>query len=215
MNKVYEVIISEYGYDEPVFTKDLKALLKDSMSDDALRQNMKRLADNGDLLKVENGIYYVPRKRSVLKNPRVNLDKVITRKYIKPKDEEIIGYTCGINFANQLGITSQTASITTIVSNATGRIRNEVSIGMKVIRLRKPKAEITSNNYKLLQVLDLLNDYERVCEVPINNAINNIYKYLDDVNITQNEFNDCLNKYSKKTVLRALDLGLNNEFTRR
>lgn len=215
MNKVYEFILREYGYDEPVFSKDLKLLLKDTITDAALRQTMKRLADRGDLLKVDNGIYYVPRKRSVLKNPRVNYDKVITRKYIKPKNEEIIGYTCGINFANQLGITSQTASITTIVSNATSRINNEVNIGIKVVRLKKPKIEINSDNYKLLQVLDLLNEYERVSEVPIKNAGDYIFKYLKDIKITQNEFNEYLNKYSQKTMLCAYESGLINEFTRR
>lgn len=215
MNKVLNVILSEYGYDEPIFTKDLNIRLEGSISYDALRQNIKRLADNGDLLKVDSGTYYVPRKKSVLKRPRINFDKIISRKYIKPKDEEIIGYTGGINFANMLGFTSQTASITTVVTNATGRISDEVTIGMKVVKLRKPKVKVTSTNYKLLQVLDLISESEKICEVPLKNSLANILDYINDVNITQNEFNEYLNKYTKKTVLQAYELGLNNVFTRR
>ena len=168
MNKVYEVIIKEFGYDEPVFTKDLKNRI--DMSDAALRQNLKRLSDKGALIKVKNGIYYLPRANSVLKKPRVNLDKVITRKYIKPIDKNVIGYISGINFANQLGLTSQTASVTTIVTNETGRYEHEVTFGKKVVKIKRPKSSINNQNYKILQVLDLLNEFDRLSEIPLENS---------------------------------------------
>lgn len=215
MNKVYEFIIKKYGYDEPVFTKDLKKVLDIDMSEDTLRQNLKRLSDKGLLIKVENGIYYVPRKKSVLKTPQVNLNKVITRKYIQPNKDQIIGYTCGINFANQLGATTQTACISTIVTNAIGRTNNEVTIGNKRIKLKKSKVEVTKYNYKLLQVLDLLNDYEKICEVPLNKIYTNILKYLEDINLKKIEFNECLSKYPKKTIFKVLELGLYDAITQR
>lgn len=214
MNKLYEYIVSEIGYDEPIFTKELKSSLKEQISDDTLRQNLKRLSDKGYLMKVDNGIYYVPKSKSVLKNPRVNIDKVIMRKYIKPNENKVIGYSSGINFANQLGITTQTASVYNISTNASGRRINEIKIGKKVVKLRKPKVEITNKNYKLLQVLDLLNDYDKVSEVPLESASTFIYKYLSDMKITEKEFNEYLYKYSKKTICRALELGLNNVITR-
>lgn len=54
-----------------------------NMTDGTLRQNLKRLSDKGDLIKVKDSIYYVQRANSIFKKPRVNIDKVITRKYIK------------------------------------------------------------------------------------------------------------------------------------
>lgn len=213
MNKVFEYIVDEVGYDEPVFTKQLKTFFKNKISDETLRQNLKRLSDKGYLMKVENGVYYVPRSKSVLKQPKVNIDKVIMRKYIKPNDNKIIGYTCGINFANQLGITTQTASVYNISTNASGRKINEVKIGKKTVKLRKPKVEITNRNYKVLQVLDLLNEYEKVSEIPLDNASAYLYIYLQDVEMTQQEFNQYLYNYSKKTICRALDMGLNNAIT--
>lgn len=214
MNKVYEFIVNEIGYDEPVFTKELKSSFKEQITDETLRQNLKRLSDKGYLTKVENGIYYIPRNKSILKKPRINFDKIITRKYIKTSKEEIIGYPCGINFANQLGVTTQTASIYTISTNISGRTINEVKLGKKIIKLRKPKVEVTNENYKLLQVLDLLNEFEKVSEVPIEYAKNSIYRYLSDTKISEKEFNEYLYKYSKKTICRALELGLNNVITR-
>lgn len=209
MNKVYEVIINEYGYDEPVFTKDLRNLL--DMSNDTLRQNLKRLADKGALIKVKNGIYYTPRANSVLKNPRVNIDKIVTKKYIRPNAKDIIGYTTGINFANELGITSQTASVTTIVTNEIKRVEHQVTFGRKTVKLKRSKARITGDNYKILQVLDLLNDYDNLSEIPLTSAINVIKKYLSDVNITKQEFNEYIKNYPKKTMVRALETELDNE----
>lgn len=213
VNKLYEVILEEYGYDEPVFTKELKKRIE--MSDAAIRQNVKRLHDKGELIKVSNGIYYVPRASSVLKKPRINIDKVIRRKFIKSIDNNVIGYITGTNFANHLGITSQTASISTIVTNETGRPENEVSFGKKVVKLKKPRIKVNNQNYKLLQVLDLLNDYERISEVPLEKSINPIRKYLRDSNFTLSELNQYLKRYPRKTLENLLEMELYNEFARK
>lgn len=212
MNKVYKVIMKEYGYDEPVLTRDLKKLL--DISDVALRQNLKRLSDSGALIRVRNGVYYVPREKSVLKSPRVNLEKVVTRQYIKRLNEDVIGYTTGINFANQLGLTTQTASVTTISTNETSRLASEVSFGKKVVKLKKPKAKVNERNYKVLQVLDLMSEYDRVSETPLEYAVDNVMVYLKNVNVTQKEFNQYLKKYPRKTLENLLEMGFVNEFAR-
>ncbi|GAE94688.1 hypothetical protein JCM21714_3868 [Gracilibacillus boraciitolerans JCM 21714] len=209
MNKLYEVIIKEYGYDEPVFTKELKKRI--DMSDEALRQNVKRLSDIGDLIKVKNGIYYLPRASNILKKPRVNIDKVIRRRYIKPIDKNVIGYISGTNFANQLGLTSQTASVPTIVTNEAGRLEYEVTFGKKVVKLKKPRIKINDQNYKLLQVLDLLNDYDRVSEIPLEKGSSLIKKYLQNSNITISELNQHLKKYPRKTLENVIEMELYNE----
>lgn len=204
--------MKEYGYDEPVLTRDLKKLL--DISDVALRQNLKRLSDSGALIRVRNGVYYVPREKSVLKSPRVNLEKVVTRQYIKRLNEDVIGYTTGINFANQLGLTTQTASVTTISTNETSRLASEVSFGKKVVKLKKPKAKVNERNYKVLQVLDLMSEYDRVSETPLEYAVDNVMVYLKNVNVTQKEFNQYLKKYPRKTLENLLEMGFVNEFAR-
>lgn len=212
MNKVYEIIMKEYGYDEPVFTKDLKGLL--DISDVALRQNLKRLSDRGALIRVGNGVFYVPREKSVLKGSRVNLEKVITRKYIKTMNKDVIGYTTGVNFANQLGLTTQTASVTTISTNETSRVNSEVSLGKRVVKLKKPRAKVNERNYKVLQVLDLMSEYDRVSETPLEYAVDNVMGYLRNVNVTKGEFNQYLKKYPRKALENLLEMGFVNEFTR-
>lgn len=209
MNKVYEFIIKEYGYDEPVFSKVLKSRI--NMSDEALRQNLKRLSEKSDLIKVKNGIYYVPKTNSVLKKPRVNLEKVIIRRYIKPIDKSVIGYITGINFANQLGLTTQTASVTTIVTNEARRPENKITFDKRVVKIRRPRVRINDQNYKLLQVLDLLNDFDRVSEVSLTNATDIIKRYLEDVDYTKSELNQYIKEYPRKTLENLLEMEIYNE----
>nr|WP_231784165.1 DUF6088 family protein [Lentibacillus sp. JNUCC-1] len=177
------------------------------MSDEALRQNLKRLSDGGSLIKVKNGIYYVPRENSVLRNPRINLDKVITRRYMRTSNNKVIGYTTGINFANKLGLTTQTASVSTIVTNEVGRPEHEVKFGKKIVKLKKPRVRIDARNYKLLQVLDLLNEFDRVSEVPLENAVGAIKIYLNDNDCTSSELNIFIKKYPRKTLENLIEMG--------
>ncbi|WP_058309087.1 DUF6088 family protein [Gracilibacillus massiliensis] len=213
MNKLYSVILDLYGYDEPVFTKDLKKRV--NMSDESIRQNIKRLSDNGYIIKVKNGIYYIPKANSVLNKQRVNIDKLIGRKYIKPIDKKVIGYITGTNFANQLGLTTQTACILTIVTNEAGRLEREVTIGNRVVKLKKPRVKVNDQNYKLLQVLDLLNDYDRVSEIPLEKGSRLIKKYLQNSDITISELNQYLKKYPRKTLENVIEMERYNELARK
>lgn len=213
MNRVYEVILEEYGYDEPICTKELKNRM--NMTDGTLRQNLKRLSDKGDLIKVKDGIYYVQRANSILKKPRVNIDKVITRKYIKSMGQNVAGYITGINFANQLGLTSQTASVTTIVTNETGRLEHTITLGKKRVKLKKPRVKVNNENYKLLQILDLLNDFDQVSEMPLENSISLINDYLKNANIVTSDFKPYIKFYPRKALENLLEMELYNEFTRK
>jgi len=213
VNKVLETIISQYGYDEPIFTKDLKN--STNMTDESLRQNLKRLTDKGNLIRIRNGIYYVPRANSVLKNPRPNLDKVISRRYIITIDNNRIGYITGINFANQLGLTSQTASVTTIVTNESGRPEHEVTFGKRIVKLKRPRIKINDRNYRVLQILDLLNEFNRLSEIPLNKSTSVMKNYLKDVSVTKSELNEYLKKYPRKTLENLIETELYYEFAQK
>lgn len=215
MNKVYETVLKAYGHDEPVFYEELRKHLV-NMSDVAFRQNIKRLTDDGKLLRVKNGIYYVPKKNSVLKSPKPNIDKVVKRKYIQTFTDEIVGYISGINFANLLGLTTQTASISTIVTNETAsNSKTRIEIGRKSIIIKKPKVKITNENYKMLQVLDLLTEYERLSEKPLDAANSIFLTYLKEVYLPYEEVEKLEGSYSKKVFCKAVEMRLFDEITSR
>lgn len=205
MSVVYDFILEKYGYNEPIFTNDLKKEL--DMEPSAFRQTIKRLSDKGLITKVEKGIYFIPTKNSVLKNPILSVDKIVEKKFLI-NQEEVIGYKTGINFANSLGLTSQTASVPTIVTNNTSSTKREVSFYNKKVIIRKPKTKINSRNYKVLQVLDLMKDFERLSEEPMEIAKNRIADYLKDVVISEPEFKNYLKSYPAETKVKLYESGV-------
>ena len=56
-------LMENYGYNEPIFLNELSIK---GISQNAIRQSMKRLAENGVLERYDNGIYYIPKNGGVL-----------------------------------------------------------------------------------------------------------------------------------------------------
>ena len=96
-------LLENYGYNEPIFLNDLKI---EELSENAVRQSVKRLVANGFLERYDNGIYYIPKQGGLLGKSYLDPFLVIMRKYVRSKSETF-GYVTGISFVNQLGLTTQ------------------------------------------------------------------------------------------------------------
>lgn len=214
VNKIYMYIKENYGYNEPIFTDEVQEalVLKYSYKEGTVRQNLKRLTDCGQLSKVKKGIYFIPDPNSMLKNQMLSVEKIVEKKYIN-NECDVFGYKSGINFANLLGLTSQTASVPTIITNNTASYKKTVKYYNKCIIVKKSKVEVTEVNYKLLQVLDLLNEYERLSEEPLNRAYSRIYEYLKDVTLQESEIKNVVDEYPNKAKSIFYELGVLNELT--
>ncbi|SDN64438.1 DUF6088 family protein [Alkalicoccus daliensis] len=210
MKEIYDRIVTKYGYNEPIFTKDLKEDFQ--MNPNTFRQVIKRLSDNGYLTKVGKGIYFIPRKNALLKHPKLSVDKIVSKKYLYDNGE-IIGYKTGINFANALGLTTQTASIPTIVTNNTSSAKREVTFYNKRVIIKQPKATVNAQNYKLFQVIELVNDFERVSEEPIDAAMLKIRDYLKEIPLNKQKIQSYLNVYSPEVKVKFYEAGIMDEFT--
>lgn len=211
MKKMYDKLVNYYGFNEPMFTDEMSRLFE--MSPVAFRQNIKRLSDQGLLVKVEKGIYFIPKPNSILKTPKLSPDRIIEKKYLK-KNGEIIGYKTGVNFSNSLGLTKQTASIPTIISNNTSSKGSEILIYNKQVKIKKPKIEVTTSNYKWLQVLDLLSEFDRYSEYSLLNVTDRLKQYLNDVQLSVTDAVECLGAYSKSTLDKVIETRLLDEITR-
>lgn len=210
--KLYQYLLSEYGYDEPILTEQLKDNIK--LNPNTLRQSIKRLSDKRMLQKVQNGIYFIPEKKPMFGSPILDTDKVVQEKYLKNRDS-IIGYRSGINFANTLGLTFQTAAVETIVTNNSSAIKREIKIYKKRYIIRKPKVEVNKSNYSILQVLDLLTNYDQYSEEPLEKAKEKILKYLEDVSMNEQEVKEYIDAYPMSTRLKVYELGLLDAIVRR
>lgn len=210
--KLYQYLLDEYGYDEPILTEQLKEELK--LNPSTLRQYIKRLSDKGLLAKVQNGIYFIPKKKPMFGSAVLDTDQIVRKKFLEDRGC-IFGYKSGTNFANALGLTSQTAAVATIVTNNASSAKREVNVYKKRVIIRKPRVNVNKSNYKLLQVLDLLNNYEQYSEKPLEVAKGKFLSYLEGVSLNEREVKEYLDAYPIKTKLRVYELGLLDAIARR
>lgn len=210
--RFYQFLLETYGYDEPIFTDQVKDDL--SINPNTLRQQFKRLADKGLVEKVQNGLYFIPKKKPLFGAPVLSVERMIERKFLKQKDK-VEGYIVGTNFANRLGLTSQTAAIATLVTNNTSSVQREVTFYNDKVIIKKPRVRITNENYKVLQILDLLNKYDRYSEKPLSEGISLRKTYLNDLSLDEEALKTYMEAYPVKTKLKVYESGFFEAIIRR
>lgn len=126
-------LLENYGYNEPIFLNDLKI---EELSENALRQSVKRLVANGFLERYDNGIYYIPKQNGVLGKSYLDPVLFIMRKYVR-NESETYGYVTRMTFANQLGLTTQVPAIIEIVTNREAANGRTVTVGNQKVRIKK------------------------------------------------------------------------------
>ena len=83
---VYDYIIKNYENGEPIFLSELPGDSKDY-----LRQEMKKLVDEGRLERLYNGVYYLSYITILGTRGKVSMDKYIEKKYLNAEGKAI-GY---------------------------------------------------------------------------------------------------------------------------
>lgn len=73
-------LMENYGYNEPIFLNDLSI---EGLSENAVRQSVKRLVASGFLERYDNGIYYIPKRGGLLEKSYLDPSMVIRRKYVE------------------------------------------------------------------------------------------------------------------------------------
>jgi len=149
---LFEYIKENYEPGEPIFLQDIKI---DGMSDASIRQRIKKLTETGEVIRYEQGIYYIP-KMSRLKGTVTLAPDIVARyKYIS-RMGRIMGYYAGRTLANKMGISTQVPVKEEITSNNMAAIVREVSVGNRVYVVRKAPVEVDESNHIVLQLLELL-----------------------------------------------------------
>ena len=87
----------------------LNDLTIQGLSENAVRQAVKRLVANGFLERYDNGIYYIPKRDGLLGKSYLDPSLVIMRKYIQSKSE-IYGYVTGRIICQSVRINNADAS---------------------------------------------------------------------------------------------------------
>jgi hypothetical protein len=151
----YEYLLDTYGVNEPILVDEIS--YKD-YSRPWLFKELKKLRNDGKLIRFDTGVYYIPKKTvfgiSVL-NPR----KVVEKKYVSAGGR-VYGFYSGLTLQNRAGLTTQMPNTIEVVSNNESAKVREVSVGTQKVKARRAKVEITRENVSVLQFLDLMNSLD-------------------------------------------------------
>ena len=89
MNNLYEYLVNNFKLNEPIILSNLKV---DSMSYDNLRQQMKKLVDDGKVRRYENGVYYLPKPSVLNLDLGLNPETVLEYKYLIEDGRNVVIY---------------------------------------------------------------------------------------------------------------------------
>ena len=201
---LYEYLKENYGENVPIYISRLKV---EGMSENTLRQQVKRLTDAGLLKRYDTGIYFIPKKSVFKSGSTLSVEQVLNDKYLR-EGEKRCGYQSGILFANQLGLTTQVPMIYEIVTNKASREYREITVAKTRVILRRPRTEINEDNFRALQFLDLMKDVDMVSELEGKRLKERLLAYMRACSLYFDDLEPFLPLYPDKLYRNLYEGGL-------
>ena len=189
---------------EPIFIEDIKEYIIQFYKDEEkekifnnVKEILNRLNKENIIKTAYKGIYYIPKTNIFGEVPLPN-NKIIQYKYLTDKLGNVKGYITGANLFNKVGLTTQVPNIIDIVTNECKNNNKYENKNLNVI-IRKPKIEINTDNYKYLQLIDLIENKDNIyVEVDYMDEI--IYNFIRENDL---QFEKIL-KYARETNSKAV-----------
>lgn len=210
--KLVDYLSNVYGYDTPIFLKDVRIGRK---SKAAVKEAFYRAVKRGQLSNDGPGVYSLKNKSEELTNV-VTFEKIITNKFIYEGNPysglelfSTCGYYSGMTFLNQIGISEQVPAIPEITTNNTSSKKRFYSALGRVAIIRKAKTEVDFTNYKILQFLDMFH-FVSLEEVKKNKEL--LRKYIIDNQFQKYQFKQYIRLYNDQTLKKIVEGGLIDAF---
>lgn len=174
---LYNYIIENYQKDEPIFLDELPGKSKN-----AIRQEMKKLTDEGKIERFYNGVYYISYRTILGTKGKMSFDKFLDKKYLY-YNGETSGYITGIQLANLHGFTTQNPSCYEICSNEATTKQRKLDIDGRQVVIYKPLITITNENIGTLQFLDLMSTIDKYSEIDGDEYTRKLHDFVMKVNV--------------------------------
>ena len=174
---LYDYILKNYEKDEPIFLSELPG-----DSRDYVRQEMKKLVDDGKLERLFNGVYYLSYSTILGTKGKMTIDKYVDKKFIK-SNGRVTGYITGIQLANMYGFTTQTPACIEVCSNEATTKQRKLCIDGRNLIVYKPITEITKENQTALQFLDLMTTIDKYSEISGNLLRMKLKEFVNILNV--------------------------------
>lgn len=156
---LYDYIVANYAKDEPIFLAELPGKSKE-----IVRQEMKKLTDEGKVERLYNGVYYLSYRTILGTKGKVSVDKYVQKKFLEVNGTTS-GYITGIQLANMFGFTTQNPSCYEVCSNEASTKQRKLEIDGRQIIVYKPVVDVSKENKGALQFLDLMSTIDKYSEI--------------------------------------------------
>ncbi len=179
-----ERLRKQFELNEPIFTNEILKLMND-YSRPRIYQLINIAEKNGELVRFDNGIYYMPKQTEFgLSIPTVN--SVVNKKYISYNGETfgIYGkYVMELNFF----ISFQVPNVIEIITNKEPRKIREIEIRGRKIILRKARLQITKQNEAAYTLMELFNNIDMRQYKEEKQIKESIIEYVKEKRVTKND----------------------------
>lgn len=202
---LYDYIISNYDKDEPIFLEELPGRTKESV-----RQEMKKLTDEGKIERLYNGVYYISYRTILGTKGKVSIDKYIQKKFLTVNGE-VAGYITGIQLANMYGFTTQNPSCYEVCSNEASTKQRRLTVDGRQIIVYKPVVDISKDNIGALQFLDLMSDIDMYNEVRGDEFSAKIKTFIKNAEVDFQQVKKYLSLFPDRVYRNIYQGGLMNE----
>lgn len=202
---LYDYIITNYKKDEPIFLSELPGKSKESV-----RQEMKKLADEGKIERLYNGVYYLSYQTILGTKGKVSVDKFVQKRYLKVNGRTT-GYITGIQLANMYGFTTQNPSCYEVCSNEASTKQRKLDIDGRHIIVYKPVAEVSDENKATLQFLDLMSTIDKYSEVSGEELKSKLKEFVAAIDVDFEQVKKYIALFPDRVYRNIYQGGLMNE----
>jgi len=210
--RIYTYLLENYKPGKSILLSQLIEQYP-SIRPGTIRETLRRLCMQGTLLRIKPGLYQLPSEKVPLILQTGSVIDAIETLYLKDEKNSPIGYLSGLNFANKLGLTTQMAAVDYIISNNVANKKREIKINNIRFIINRSRYEVNRENYKLLQVLDLLVNLKQYSDLKEEESMNKIKEYLRDVKLPSKNIAEIVGCYPAKAQILFYKAGLQNDIT--
>lgn len=204
IDEAYSYLLKNYNLNEPIFLSEISIPGMKSVS---LRQQLKKLTEDGRLKRFDTGVYYLPKKSLFRFGSMLSPDEVIRKKYLL-EDGRQCGYLSGMLLANQLGLTTQVPTTYEVYTNKATTDYRDTTVGSLRVIVRKPYIEVNDNNVKALQFLDLMKEVSDVSELRGTELTARLTAYMKASGLSFNVLQQYFSYYPDRIYRNLYEAGL-------
>lgn len=176
--------INNNGKGIPIFIEEIKEYIikfYNEKDKEKVFNNVKtilnRMNKEGIIETAYKGIYYIPNE-NIFGKMLLSNRQIIQYKYIMDKEGNIKGYVTGAKLFNEAHLTTQVPNVIDIATNECKNFNKYENKKLNVI-IRKPKMAINNENYKYLQLFDLIENKDNI-GIEVNNPDEIIYDFIKE-----------------------------------